>query len=64
MVDFNNYRCRNCDHFHFVGSVELSSVGKCGRVLNIDKMDFCTCDSFESSNNLIYLEELSKKNER
>ena len=52
MVDyFTRWQCRNCGHWH-PWVYNLKSVSDICR---------CPCNKFESKDNLIYLEERSKK---
>jgi hypothetical protein len=56
MVDFNRYLCRNCKHWHDADEPK----GTPCRFEQVAMKTECPCTNFESNDNLVYLEELSK----
>jgi len=62
MVDFNRYRCRNCSHYHLNNFIN-TQADKCNKILN-RLNELCQCVNWESSDNLVYLEQLSEKKDK
>lgn len=66
MIDFNQWRCRNCKHFHTIYTEKDRPENACSNPhVDSNYVSFgCMCMKWESNDNLFYLEEKLKVYEK
>lgn len=57
MINFNSWKCRNCGHWHDYDIIRHEPVALCRQQKEYSP-EYCYCNDFESSDNLIYLEQI------